>query len=149
MLFKPDVAERICLRVASGEALYRICAEPEMPSIVTIYKWLRENDSFAKDYARAKEDLAETYATRIQDIIDEEPRLDPVSGKIDTGWVQLQRLKIDTLKWEAGKLKPKVYGDRVALDHGGQPDNPVHALLQQVSGSALPVVANDDEDDEG
>ena len=47
----------------------------------------------------------------------EEPQRDPTTGKIDGGWVQLQRLKIDSKKWELSKLHPKKYGDRLELDN--------------------------------
>jgi hypothetical protein len=118
-----------------------------MPCLTAVYSWLRKNDAFAQNYARAKEDLADTMASRIQAIIDEQPDR-TMEGKVDNGWVQYQRLKVDTLKWQAGKLKPKVYGEKVDVNHGGQVENPVQMLLQQVSGTALPVV-NDAEDEPG
>lgn len=138
------ITDKICARVASGEALYKICKEATMPCLTAVYQWLRKHDAFAQNYARAKEDMADTYASRIAAIIDEKPERDAIAGKVDAGWVQYQRLKVDTLKWQAGKLKPKVYGDKVDLNHGGQPDNPIQALLQQVSGTALPIVKGDE-----
>ena len=30
-----------------------------------------------------------------------------------SAWVQQKRLQVDTRKWVAAKLKPKVYGDRI------------------------------------
>ena len=114
-----------------------------MPCLTAVYSWLRKNDQFAQNYARAKDDLADTMASRIQAIIEETPDRD-MSGKVDSGWVNYQRLKVDTLKWQAGKLKPKVYGDKIDLNHGGQAENPLEVLLKQVSGTALPVVKDDD-----
>lgn len=134
------VADLICARIATGEALYKICQEDNMPCLTSVYGWLRTNETFAQNYTRAKEDSGETLASRSQAVMDESPVLDPVTGKIDSAWVQLQRLKIDTLKWHAGKLKPKVYGDKLDVNHGNQPENPLTMLLQQVNGTALPVV---------
>lgn len=142
--YSVTIADAICARVASGEPLYRICAEENMPHLTTIYSWLRKYDEFAKNYARAKEDLADTMASRIQDIIDEKPDRSTIDGKVDSGWVQYQRLKVDTLKWQAGKLKPKVYGEKLDVNHGGQAENPVLALVKQISGTALPVVRDAD-----
>lgn len=34
-----------------------------------------------------------------------------ISERVDAGEVQHRKLKIDTLKWAAGKLRPKKYGD--------------------------------------
>lgn len=33
--------------------------------------------------------------------------------------VQRARLIVDTMKWTASKLKPKVYGDRIDIKHAG------------------------------
>lgn len=143
--YSDAVADVICARVAGGEALYKICQEPEMPCLTAVYSWLRRNEAFAQNYARAKEDLADTMASRIQAIVEEAPAVS-MDGKVDSGWVQYQRLKVDTLKWQAGKLKPKVYGDKIDLNHGNQPENPLTVLLQQVSGTALPVVKDADEE---
>jgi hypothetical protein len=33
--------------------------------------------------------------------------------------VQHQRLRVDSRKWLLSKVLPKLYGDRVAVDHGG------------------------------
>ena len=38
---------------------------------------------------------------------------------------QAKRLLVDTLKWRAGKLKPKVYGERIGLEHGGPQGGPI------------------------
>ena len=145
-IYSDALADEICARVASGEALYRICQEEKMPCLTAVYSWLRKNSVFAHNYARAKEDLADTMASRIQAIIDEQPDR-TIEGKVDNGWVQYQRLKVDTLKWQAGKLKPKVYGEKLDVNHGGQEGNPVRALIRDISGTALPVVKDNGEDE--
>ena len=43
--------------------------------------------------------------------------------KIDSGYVNYQRQRIDARKWTAMKLKPKKYGDKLEL--GGDPNNPL------------------------
>jgi hypothetical protein len=48
-------------------------------------------------------------------------------GEIDP---QAGRVLIDALKWDAGKRKPKVYGDKVVL--GGDPDAPVSVKIEAV-----------------
>lgn len=39
--------------------------------------------------------------------------------------VNRSRLRIDTRKWAASKLKPKKYGDKVAVVGGGDDDEPI------------------------
>jgi len=50
----------------------------------------------------------------------EEPQRDAETGRIDSAWVQLQRLKIDAKKWELSKLNPKKYGDKIQQEHSGE-----------------------------
>ena len=40
-------------------------------------------------------------------------------------------------QWMAERLNRKVWGNKVDVNHGGQRDNPLTQLIQQVSGSAL------------
>lgn len=98
--------------------------------------------SFRAQYARARADQAEFYASQIIDIADESTDniyyvdLDG-NRRIDPGAVQLRRLQIDSRKWYAGKLAPKVYGDKVDVNVGGQEDNPLTVLYKEISGSGF------------
>ncbi len=87
------------------------CNEEGNPTHTTILKWLRESEAFASQYARARENQGDFYADQITTIARECPP--------DVGEVQRARLLIDTYKWVAGKRRPKVYGDRLALDQQG------------------------------
>jgi hypothetical protein len=109
--FNEDVALHICVELASGRPLTRICKEDDVPSLVTIYKWLMENEKFAKDYARAREDQADTLADETLTIADEVPASSD-KGNIDQGAVQHQKLRVDTRKWVAAKMRPKKYSER-------------------------------------
>ena len=77
--------------------------------------------SFADQYAHAKRMQADLFAQEIIDICDDDSQdtiIDPESGKerCNNEWVQRSRLKIDTRKWIASKLLPKVYGERQQVD---------------------------------
>ena len=52
--FTPERARALCDRIAAGETLKDICAEPGMPGQPTIYKWLRREPQFAEDYYVAR-----------------------------------------------------------------------------------------------
>lgn len=103
--FSPDVAEEICQELMAGKSLRQICAVEGMPGTATVYKWLGQYDAFRDSYARAREVQADVLADEIIEIADTEP--DPNRA----------RVMIDARKWLASKLRPKKYGDRVALDH--------------------------------
>jgi Bacteriophage Sf6, terminase small subunit-like len=60
-----EVADEICERMTKGEGLLRICSDEEMPSRVTVYRWLDANEAFRSKYARAREALMDFYAEQI------------------------------------------------------------------------------------
>lgn len=97
--------------------------KPDRPSLVTVYRWLRSHPEFAVNYTRAREDQAETLAEEIIEISDEdnadayiETRADGTQfAKIDGQAVQRSKLRVDSRKWVAAKLKPKKFGDKLDI----------------------------------
>ena len=95
-----------------------------MPAQSTVYDWLLRHPEFAENYTRAREEQADTLADEIIAIADESPETVEVRDKegnvldvkIDSGYVNYQRQRIEARKWTAMKLKPKKYGDRVAVE---------------------------------
>lgn len=53
--YGPDIADAICDRLCLGETLQSVCRDPDMPSIGTVYNWLRANPEFLDAYRRARE----------------------------------------------------------------------------------------------
>lgn len=102
---KAKAQEHICIELASGRSLKSILDKDEgMPSRQTVYQWLMQDSSFTDNYTRAREAQADFFADEITDIADTEEDANKA------------RVRIDARKWAAGKLKPKVYGDRLQLD---------------------------------
>ena len=102
-----------------------------MPDRSTVYDWLLRHPEFADQYARAREEQADTLADEIIAIADEQPEVIAVTDKktgaliehkLDGAFLQWQKNRIDARKWTAMKLKPKKYGDKIAL--GGDSDAP-------------------------
>lgn len=128
--FNQDIADEICdLIITSNKSLAKILIENEhLPKYSTIYKWLKNNESFAKQYARAKEDQADFLADEILEIADssEKDTMQIVgkNGELieveNKEWVNRSRLRVDSRKWVASKLKPKKYGDTVDVTSGGE-----------------------------
>ncbi|MBU1377469.1 MAG: hypothetical protein KKE02_21195 [Alphaproteobacteria bacterium] len=52
--YTPEIGAAICHRLCLGEALYRVCRDPAMPSQGTVYNWLRADPVFRAMYQRAK-----------------------------------------------------------------------------------------------
>ncbi|MGX9710012.1 terminase small subunit-like protein [Stenotrophomonas maltophilia group sp. LNF259] len=126
--YSQQLADAICDLLVDGKSLRTICSTAKMPSRSTVIRWLAENEAFRNQYARARELQADTLAEEILDIADNavlgERLKKDGKGKVlerQTGdMVERSKLMIDARKWYAGKLQPKKYGERVALDHGVQ-----------------------------
>ena len=126
--YSQQLADAICDLLVDGKSLRTICSTAKMPSRSTVIRWLAVNEAFRNQYARARELQADTLAEEILDIADKavlgERLKKDGKGKVlerQTGdMVERSKLMIDARKWYAGKLQPKKYGERVALDHGVQ-----------------------------
>lgn len=157
-IYSNQLAATICTRIANGESLRSICRDEGMPDMSSVFLWLAEKPDFSQQYARAREEQAETHADAIVAIADETPEIEEVRDregnvvdlKMHSAYVQWQKNRIDARKWVASKLKPKKYGDRVQL--AGDAESPlkieaeVHAdkLLQALLTNAeLKKKAND------
>jgi hypothetical protein len=125
--FTQQTADVICEHIASGMSLRGICKMNGMPAASTVFKWLNENTKFSEQYARARDEQAETLADEMIDIADGASSPVMVEGlplMVDGKPVMITtseainhaRLKIDTRKWIASKLKPKKYGDNSKIE---------------------------------
>lgn len=123
--YSEEKATEICARIAAGESLNSICKEQGQPGITAVYAWLLRHENFAKMYARAREEQADTLADEIVAIADDGSNDTSVdeNGFERTNQENIQRskLRVDARKWVAAKLKPRKYGERVM----GDPDNPI------------------------
>ena len=117
--YDTDIASEICVRLSNGEPLRQICMEDDMPAQSTVYLWLTRHPDFSEMYARARDEQADTLADQIIAIADEMPmETTDKDGntKFDSAYIQWQRSRVDARKWVAAKLKPRKYGDRVAVE---------------------------------
>jgi hypothetical protein len=65
--YSEDLAEAICLRLVDGESLTEVCRDKAMPSIATVYLWLRRYPDFVRSYRLARQMQAELLADRAMD----------------------------------------------------------------------------------
>ena len=105
--------------ISKGISLRRACKNIGIPRI-TFFDWIDKEQRFADLYTRARQQGIEARFESIEEDYNEEPQRDPETGKIDSAWVQLQRLKIDSKKWELSKLAPKKYGDKIDVTSKGE-----------------------------
>lgn len=129
--YSVELATVICGRLAAGEPLVKICRSEEIPSTVTIYRWLLENEPFRNMYARARDDQADTLADEIIAISDEQHEAVTRDGTVYDPEVNRDRLRIDARKWVAAKLKPKKYGEKLTQELGGPDGAPLEIRWMQ------------------
>jgi hypothetical protein len=139
-----ELEDDILSRIACGESLRGICAEGGMPNISTVIRWLAADEDFARKYTRAREMQAEILADEMLDIADDD-KSDRIDIKDKDGniikteqnnvAVARSKLKLEQRRWWAEKLRPKVYGNKVAV--GGADDMPAIKTSQQLDVSNL------------
>lgn len=118
-IYSDELADKICTQIAeTSNSLRTICKGEDMPSVGTVLKWLRTNDSFLAQYARAKEEQADFLAEEMMEIADDASK--DLEGYNEYGkpienkeFVNRSKLRVETRKWIASKLKPKKYGDKL------------------------------------
>jgi len=137
--FNWKLADDICAQLAIGKSLRNICQPESMPAVSSVYKWLRENDDFSNQYARAREDQADYLADEIIEIADDGRNdfMEDDEGNmvVDHEHIQRSRLRVDARKFLASKLKPKKYGDSTMLKHSGQIDGRPLVIIKDFTGS--------------
>jgi hypothetical protein len=121
--YTPELAKEICGAIASSSiGIKRLCKEnPIWPSHNTIYRWLANYPEFRDQYAQAKQCQVELLVDEILEIADDSSHdmIENEQGfRICNGeFIARSRLKIDTRKWLASKLVPKMYGASKNIDH--------------------------------
>lgn len=124
--YNQDLADRICEQLADGKSLRTVCLSDDMPDKASVFRWLRTHKEFCDQYTRAKEESADAMTDEMLDIADDGANdwmEDNGTVSYNGDHVQRARLRIDTRKWIASKLKPKKYGDKVT--HEGSEDTPI------------------------
>lgn len=108
------IADEICDAIASSEkGLQHLCAQnPHWPTRQQIFVWLRKHAEFADKYTKAKSNQVEVSIDYMQELVNEPHHYidDNHNERVDVGML---RTKIDAIKWQASKLAPKKYADKV------------------------------------
>ena len=128
--FTEKLAEQICEEVASTPlGIVRLCKLHDyFPNHDTIYKWLYKYPSFSEQYYKAKQQQIAVLVDEVLEIADDTSRDTLLNNDgfevCNNEYINRSRLRIETRKWLAMKLLPKVYGDRA---HTESKDENSHA----------------------
>jgi hypothetical protein len=126
-IWNQELADKVCEKIAQGYSMRTVCAPNDMPSISTLFKWIREKPEFSQQYARATEERTEAMAEDILDIADDGSNDLMTIQKGDNSYeienkevTNRSRLRVDTRKWLMAKMKPKKYGEKLDLTSDGK-----------------------------
>jgi hypothetical protein len=101
--YSDDIAAAICSRLAGGESLRTICETAGLPSAETVRRWLLTNEPFRAQYVRAREEQCDTLADEVL-----------ATARAATNEnANAVRVQLDAIRWFAGKVHPKKYGDKI------------------------------------
>lgn len=146
--FNDAICSEICDRLCAGESLRTICRDDHMPACSTVFVWLAKRPAFAEQYAHARDVQADAIFEEILDIADNATNDWMVRhGDDDAGWqangehIQRSKLRVDARKWMAGKLAPKKYGDKTALELSGKDGAPLIPAINVTIGASEPSPA--------
>jgi len=120
--YTQNLAAKICAGLADGKSLRTVCEPDDMPDKSTVFNWLHDNQDFLDQYTRAKEESADLLVDEMLAIADDGSNDLMTIGKGDKSYeienkevTNRSKLRVETRKWIASKLKPKKYGDKI--DH--------------------------------
>lgn len=121
-LYTKELAGLICAQLAMGKSLRSVCKQDWIPCLQTIFSWFRVYPEFLEQYTIAKQESADALVEEIMDIADDWSNDWMESNDPNNPWYkfnnehyQRSRVRIDVRKWVASKMKPKKYGDKLAI----------------------------------
>ena len=97
-------AARFCARVAKGEAVYRICADPRMPSMKAVHGWLRRHPEFTAMYTEAKREAVSWLAFQAEMAADR-----ALDGVVSRAAFTAIKRQVARIEGRAGRLAAKTY----------------------------------------
>ena len=100
-----EIQDRVVDAIQTGRSLRQVCSDDGMPEFRTVQRWIVSDGQFAVKYTRARVAQADTLFDRMEAV--EEA---VTAGTMDS---HAARVVLDSMRWRASKLAPKVYGDRL------------------------------------
>lgn len=144
----PENADYICNALEDGKTLRQIAKELGVRHS-HIAGWGlgtgfgARDEVFMERYARCLSSRWDDMAEQVIEIAEEIPPVDTL-GHVDSGWVQNQRLRIDTKKWLLSKALPRKYGDKVEATVIGDPNAPLLTRIELVAVSPRARIEDSD-----
>ncbi len=123
--YSEAVAQRFCAEFAEGKRWKEICGAEDMPSQDIIREWLSRYPTFMAAFLIAREQKADLLIDEARKIADDDSKdWKEVPGKkgeppkLVPDWENVNRskLKVGVRQWEASRLAPLKWGDKLQID---------------------------------
>lgn len=102
---KNVMVDSLLVQIEAGKSMREVCRMEGMPDHTTVIRWMRDDASLATKYARARMAQADVLFDRMEAVEEAVS-----AGTMDS---HAARVVLDSMRWRASKLAPKVYGDRL------------------------------------
>jgi hypothetical protein len=100
-----EIQDQLLTEIIAGRSLRQVCKDEGMPHFTTVLRWVADCPNFAIKYTRARVAQADTLFDRMEEVEEAVS-----AGTMDS---HAARVVLDSMRWRASKLAPKVYGDRL------------------------------------
>lgn len=116
------LADEVIAWVEAGKPLAEWCRLPGKVTRGAVYQWIDKDKEFAARFARARDTGYDVIAEDTAELAELKPGtfVDAAGNeRIDPGYVQWQRLRVDTRLKLLAKWSPAKYGDKQSVEHSG------------------------------
>ena len=108
----PSIWPVVLREIGNGSSLITAIKKEGYPTYDAFQRHLRSHPDTKRLYDEAIEARADYLAESLIDI-SEEPIPEGLDGPQLSAWINQMKIRIDTRKWTAAKLRPKQWGDKI------------------------------------
>lgn len=105
----------ILREIGNGSSLITAIKKPGYPTYDSVQKYMRSRPEIRRMYEEAIEARADYLAESLIDISEEKPP-EGLDGPQLSAWINQMKIRIDTRKWTAAKLRPKFWGEKIDVN---------------------------------
>ena len=149
--YSQALADEICLRMALGETVSKICDDEHMPDKVVVYRWRAARPDFNQSYARARVDQMHAWSDEIITLADGDGLESDFNFTVPLDHKDLERIEsagyirfrykkthvsraelmIKTRQWLMSRLAAEDFGDKSSVSVTVQYEDKDDAELMQ------------------
>lgn len=127
--YSKPLADKISVRLATGESLRSICRDDGMPSVSTVLLWVVNGKypEFSEQYARAREAQGHYHVDEMLDL-----RHGVLDGSIEP---QAARVIADIIKWSSERMARKSFSAKSTEAAQEDAETPISKIQVEVIGA--------------